>query len=245
MSLQLNKLMKENMKLSKVFISLLSIMTIACHSNKIGRQQNHFRSENIFFSIAEQCVFSISKNADSNTGEGICGELRFQYDYSIHPYEGPLTVEEDFIHGFRGNYYAKFFDIIHIDAKLHRLFMDSVSLISIKKKSSDVGLLFSCIPCTAIAKLSFRGRNYLYPFTSNPTLWIQNDYIIKSDTTNGYIRKIYIAAHDSLASGLYLYPQLNPRKNNKLSLTTRYSQDKQQLEKILKSVTMKNEVSLE
>lgn len=114
----------------------------------------------------------------------------------------PLTIEEEFQNAFRGNYYAKFFEIIHIDSKLYRVFRDSVQLVSISDLNLSKKQLFSCPTCNKSATLIFRNRTYHYPFFWPETASSSFQYNFTIDTISGYYRKIWIAKSDSLPSGV-------------------------------------------
>lgn len=113
----------------------------------------------------------------------------------------PLTVEEEFENAFKGNYYAKFFEKIHIDSKLYKLFRDSVSLLTVTDTNQLVKPLFNCSACNKLATLKFRNREYCFPF-----YWSSSEnqglFTIHMDTLVNYKRKIWIANQDDKPSGV-------------------------------------------
>jgi len=216
---------------------LLMIIVTSCSSSKIGKGDDKVSSNDIFF-IGGECSFKEGKGIDSRVGTVQCGDIVFDYEYGKYAYAGPITVEEGFMRAFNANYYAKFFEIIHIDAKLNRLFRDSVSSVTIVDKADDAKTIFPCQVCTKVAYLKFRDRTYGYPFqlhNEDPKL---KHYDITVDTTDVRIRKIYLSKTDSLPSGIYI-KRFGNKSGNSLSLTTLNKVDRLFLSKLLQTVRFK------
>lgn len=221
-----------------VLITFLLITSLSCLSKR-GLQNDTKFSSNELFLIGANCSFQDEKGFDSKVGKAICGDIIFDFDYSKNSYRVPLTDQEEFMRVFHANYYAKFFDIIHIEAKLNRLFRDSVTLVYITDKSTEDNLLFDCLVCNKVAKIKFRERSYIYPYSSQVLNGKDSTYQISVDTTSTLIRKIFISRVDSLPSGLYLRPKGQERTTKKLSMTTKSKVEPTILTEILKSVVLK------
>lgn len=219
-------------------VIIILLISLSCASKK-GVNTDKRGSSNDIFQIGKDCIFSVSDGMDSKVGTAKCGEIVFDYDYGKYSFSGPVTEEESFILAFNANYYAKFFEIIHIEAKLNRLFRDSVTLVYVADKSKEDKVIFQCLPCNKVAKIKFRGRSYLYPFPSLGAETNASSYQISTDTTSGLIRKIFISKVDTLPSGLYLRENSNDKNGNKLSLTTKSKVDPKTLTDIFRSVVLK------
>ena len=218
--------------------AFLLIISYGCVSNKSKTNKDEI-SGNDIFTIVSDCMFKADQGIDSQLGTVSCGNVLLNYDYGRFSYPGPITLEEDFANGFRGIFYVKFFDLIHIDQKVHRLFLDSVKVLDIRRPKPEDKLLFPCPNCNAIATVSFRNRIYQYPYTNNKSLWTMSDYEVTVDTILGYKRKLYMATNDSLPSGLFLSPVINPRQANKLSVVIHTKVDPVAARKLLMSIRLK------
>ncbi len=215
---------------------IILTLLVSCSSHKNLTEIN---SENqTLFTIGKKCSVLRSQGTDSYIGNLYCGNVSFDYDFGKYSYSGPVTLEEDFYQSFRSIFYANFFEKIHIDQKVYKLFVDSVKIVSINKYREDAKNLFSCKTCNSTASLKFRGRSYLFPYSNNDELWKQDDYRIVVDTLDGVVRKIYYSNIDSLQSGLYLYKKDELRGGDKLSLTTNNKISFNKLAKLLKTVEL-------
>ncbi|HMR90259.1 MAG TPA: hypothetical protein PKD51_18985 [Saprospiraceae bacterium] len=222
----------------KYFFSVVMIIVASCSSSKMGQRGDKV-SSNDLFTIGGNCQFKEGTGFDSKVGTVRCGDIIFDYDYGKYANAGPVTMEEGFMRAFNANYYAKFFEIIHIEAKLNRLFRDSVSIVNIVDKVEDTKTIFQCQVCTKVANLKFRGRTYGYPFQFNNEDPNLKYYDITMDTTDNYIRKIFISSIDSLPSGLYLRSVEGKKDGKILSIVTRNRVDSQNLRKLFASVKFK------
>ncbi len=219
-------------------ILLFLFAILSCSSYK-GVHKGTNLSRNDIFIIGAECIFKEGLGMDTKVGSVQCGEIVFDYDFGKYSFSGPVTPEEGFMRAFNANYYARFFEIIHIEAKLNRLFRDSVALVIVRDKSKTDNLLFECMACDKVAKVKFRGRSYLYPYVSQNQDTHSSAYQISTDTMSGFIRKIFISKVDSLPSGLYLRQNINERTGNKLSLITKSRVDSKALTDIFKSIVLK------
>ncbi|MBK9737861.1 MAG: hypothetical protein IPO92_24165 [Saprospiraceae bacterium] len=70
-------------------------------------------------------------------------------------------------------------------------------------------------------------------------MWTNTDYKFTTDTIQGYRRKLYISSVDSLQSGLFLSPLINPRQANKLSVVTLKKTDPDATRELLLSIRLK------
>lgn len=222
----------------KYLLFIAMIIVASCSSSKMGQSGDKV-SGNDLFTIGGDCQFKEGTGFDSKVGTVQCGDILFDFDYGKYANAGPITIEEGFMRAFNANYYAKFFEIIHIEAKLNGLFRDSVSIVNIVDKVEDTKTIFQCQVCTKVANLKFRGRTYGYPFQLNNEDPNLKHYDITTDTTDVYIRKIYMSNNDSLPSGLYLKSVDGKKDGKTLSLVTRNRVDSQNLRKLLTSVKFK------
>jgi hypothetical protein len=131
----------------------------------------------------------------------ICNNLEFTIT-DVQQDGEPLTVTEEFQNAFKGNYYSKFFEKIHIDSKLYRVFRDSVLITSITAANVISKPLFQCTACNKFATLQFRNRTYHYPFYWPESSDKSQQYQITVDSVDGYQRKIWVALFDTLPSGV-------------------------------------------
>ena len=131
----------------------------------------------------------------------ICNNLEFTIT-DVQQDGEPLTVTEEFQNAFKGNYYSKFFEKIHIDSKLYRVFRDSVLITSVTESNLISQPLFHCSTCNKTATLQFRNRSYHYPFYWPESSYKSHQYQILVDSVDGYQRKIWIALFDTLPSGV-------------------------------------------
>lgn len=214
------------------------IIVASCSSSKMGQRGDKV-SGNDLFTIGGDCNFKEGTGFDSKVGTVQCGDIIFDYDYGKYANAGPITLAEGFMRAFNANYYAKFFEIIHIEAKLNRLFRDSVSVVNIVDKVEDTKTIFQCQVCSKVANLKFRGRTYGYPFQLNNEDPYLKLYAITLDTSDLYIRKIYISNVDSLPSGLYLKHVGVKKEGKTLSLVTRNRLDAKNLHELFTSVKLK------
>jgi hypothetical protein len=222
----------------KYSLLIMMIIVTSCSSSKMGQSDDKV-SSNDLFTISGDCNFNEGTGLDSKVGTVQCGNVIFHYDYGKYANAGPITIEEGFMRAFNANYYAKFFEIIHIEAKLNRLYRDSVSIVDIVDKSDNIKTIFQCQVCTKVANLKFRGRAYGYPFQLNNEDPNLKYYEISMDTSDLYIRKIYISNVDSLPSGLYL-TNVGAKKNDKtLSIITRNRVDAKNLKELFTSVKLR------
>lgn len=212
---------------------VLTCFLISC-STKPSQGSRKTNVNNIF-SIEGQCTFDSQEDKDAISGTLWCGNIALKYSYGKDSYSGPLTQEEEFANAFRGNYNVKFFEKIHIDSKLNRMFIDSVAIKKIDPiEFANKALLFPCSSCNKVASLTFRNRMYFYPFYSNSNE--SNNYNIKVDTLEGHYRKLFFGMTDSLHSGMLLRPTSKNSNLKNLSIFSQKSTDVHALEKLLKSV---------
>ncbi len=181
-------------KYSSTLIVLLWLTS--CHSIKKSNQELTTTEVWIGSPICKPKKIAVEKTSSYQ-----CRNYEFIISKDEHLNE-PLTIEEEFQNAFRGNYYSKFFEIIHIDSKLYQFFRDSVHLVAVSGLNLSTKQLFSCPSCNKTATLIFRTRTYHYPFYWPETASGTEPYSIAIDTISGYYRKIWIANSDSLPSGV-------------------------------------------
>jgi hypothetical protein len=194
-------------------------------------------STNGIFTIDMPCKISQTQGLDSEMGTINCDSVIFKYDYGKYGNPGPLNDVEQFKLAFRGKYHSVFFEKIHIDSKLYRLYMDSVQVVDVTAlKDHNKTLLFDCSVCNRVATLKFRKAIYRFPFFTDQNL-SGSTHIFYLDTIGEYHRKIYLSQNGGV-SGLYLSPLENAKQGNKLSIQTTTNSSVEYLLKILQSVRL-------
>lgn len=168
------------------------------------------------------------------------GGQNASYEYRNDADRGPITAMESFQDGFKGQYYSRFFEIIHIDEKLHRKYVDSVRIEAILDTAQfSQKYLMPCTVCKKVARLSFRKRVYYFPFfIDEESENVSQKYEITTDTIDDHYRKIYISKDDSASSGVYMRPIYNCRQSPKLSVLIQSPLDADDKKTILSSIRM-------
>ncbi|MBK9737862.1 MAG: hypothetical protein IPO92_24170 [Saprospiraceae bacterium] len=87
--------------------SVFVCANFGCGTHKNNTIQDKI-SRNEIFSIGDECVFKTGQGIDSQVGTVSCGDVSLNYDYGRFSYPGPITLEEDFINGFKGVFHVKF-----------------------------------------------------------------------------------------------------------------------------------------
>lgn len=157
------------------------------------------------FELTGNCSINNNKFQLGHSGAFSCNGEFFFYTVRDIEHLVPLTLKEEFADAFKGNYYVRFFDKIHIDSKVQRMLRDSVFIISLEQINlNEKELLLNCSICNLEAILFFRNNYYHYPYYSNKAYDNKDLYFIKTDTIGGYFRKIWLSQSDTLSSGILL-----------------------------------------
>jgi len=191
---------------------------------------------NDIFSIkgVSNCKESHSGDAvDSQIGNITCDEANFFYDYGKFGARGPQSDIEGFRDAFDAVYYAKFFDLVHIDTKVRPIFKDSVIVTGVMDNSGSHDLLFDCKTCSKVAALLFKKHTFYYPFDIKAS--DSNDLQIVDD--NGQRIKLYTNFEKQLAAKVSWLP--DRRNSDYLAISVKGSKvPKSELESLLSSIRL-------
>ncbi len=217
---------------------LCFIITIfaACKSSQHKYQKGF--DNGIFAINGVDCKEKVNPDAiDSRVGMLDCGCATFNYDYGKYSYEGPRTTKEEFRKAFDTYHHTKFFENM-LDPKVHKIFLDSVEVIQVRRKKETDPLMNDCSTCNATAVLTFMDDTYFYPFTLSEKQLDQDESNIEFSINGQYSHKLYKDADGK--SGLYITPVQNRfMKKNSLSMTVLNSEcTDQELTKILNAVRL-------
>ncbi|MBK8668029.1 MAG: hypothetical protein IPN89_00640 [Saprospiraceae bacterium] len=221
-------------------ILLFSLLIIGCQGNRRTLFVTKMdKNENKGFTMDADCKIQTTPGTGSDKGHITCKDVTLEYDYSLSSFRGPMTEMEEFTDAFKGYHHTKFFEIIHIDSKLHGFFRDSVKITDIKKiKQGAVNnSIITCNTCNMEALLHFRKKKYKWPYYS--TLKEVSTYKIEMDTMDGYFRKLFLSGVDTLPSGVLIAPLSGKHTKPSFSVTT-YSKNLPKVRKILQSISIKN-----
>ncbi len=222
-------------QLAFALIVFLGLIFNSCKTQK-KIPFNGFQNE--FFGIKGlQCLETKNPDAiDSQVGTVDCGTISFTYDYGKFGYPGPITPKEEFRRSFDTYHHIKFFENRMIDAKVYKIFLDSVQVINVRRKKATDKLFFKCEPCNTTAEITFKGDTYFYPLTLSENQLNQRGYSCSFQEKEDFIYK-YFQEIDAF-SGLYIAPKKNRNKNkNTLSLlVSDTTLSKEEVDNILKNV---------
>jgi hypothetical protein len=195
-------------------------------------QDDYIKIENLNCTESE-----LPKGIDSAVKTLNCGEIKLYYDYGMYSNSGPKSLYESFKTSFKSYHHRSFFQKVHLDEKLYRLFIDSVNVISVLKNDDHVKPMFVCKNCTHVAKLQFKGSDFLFPFQASVDA-MQSDslHTFYYDMLGEYNRKIFIAKNSN-EGGLYLF-HFKDKQRKKLSVIGE-TNDKSKLLQILQSISVK------
>lgn len=118
----------------------------------------------------KNCDCTKTNPIDSSEQKGeISGPgFKLQYQYGPAVPKGPQDEKEYIEQSFRAYHYKKFFDFIHIDTKVQKLFRDSVTLTEIKyiQPGEDT----YCSACNVMLNLRFKGNQIPFGIFITPSL---------------------------------------------------------------------------
>jgi hypothetical protein len=135
------------------------------------------------------------------------------YDHATAAYPGPQSAVDYFMQTFRSMHYMKYFDSIHIDKKVQKLFRDSVRLISLQE--IPIGSA-KCKACNYEAQLQFRQfKTPFYYFVTDDLKkeWAATQFQL--DTIHDFAIKFY---RNTKEMGAYIKEKKGTRQSKKLSL---------------------------
>jgi hypothetical protein len=174
------------------FIFLLGfILAYACKTKLPKDISNSF--ENEYFHIqGVMCIDSLYSGIDCIVGGLDCNGIQLNYEISNAAYTGPQDLKELFKNNFKAYYYKKFFDELHMDQKVFKLFIDSVAINKVVPLDTMSKLMFECSNCNALATIIFKKKQFNFPFQTNEKYIIAaNSYKIEYKEDNGYLAKSY------------------------------------------------------
>lgn len=204
------------LKLPLAVLLILGLMIISCKTKKPIPSDGF---QNPYFGIKSlQCTDTKSPDAiDSQVGTLDCGTISFTYDFGRFSNPGPLTPKEEFRRTFDTYHHTKFFEDRMIDPKVYKIFLDSVDVIDVRRKSADDKLMFPCAPCNTTAEVTFKGDTYYYPLTLNEKQLDMEDFTCTFEERGSLVYKYFQKDNDY--PGLYITPKQNRFKTkNTLSL---------------------------
>ena len=222
----------------KITFILFILIGISFHSCKTKNALAIDGFQNEYFGIKGlQCTETKNPNAiDSKIGTLECGNISFTYDYGKYSNPGPITPKEAFRRTFDTYHHIKFFEYRMIDPKVYKIFLDSVEVVNVRRKTrSDKGF-FECEPCNTTAEITFMGDTYFYPLTLSENHLSMSGYTVSFKEDAEMIYKIH--KKDNSNPGVYITPKKNRYKNkNTLSLMVKETTlPKEDIDQILKSV---------
>lgn len=218
---------------------LVGLSFNSCQRNKsltVDGFQNKY-----FGIIGLNCTQTMNPNAiDSKVGTVDCGSISFNFDYGKFSNSGPLTPEEEFRRSFDTYHHIKFFEYRMIDAKVYKIFLDSVEIIEVRRKSLKDKGFYECEPCNAIAEIKFMGDTYYYPLTLSEKQLDRSGYTCTFEEKGDLVYKYH--QKDNALPGVYITPKKNRyKKKNTLSLmVSETSLSDEKVDQILRGVYLKN-----
>jgi hypothetical protein len=205
------KINTKYLKIKSLLISIL-LMCYACATSKNTSTQCHQISG--FQYCEKNSIKKITPGIDGETGTIQSPLHVINYDCSSYPYAGPQNKEEYFMQTFRSYHYLSYFDTIHIDKKVQKLFRDSVKLISLKEIPLGSA---RCKSCNYEAMLKF--KQFVSPIYFLATNEMQQQWSaskINVDTIQNFVIKTY---QNDKEKGAYIREKHGDRRSKKLSLT--------------------------
>ncbi|MBK7223022.1 MAG: hypothetical protein IPH94_17425 [Saprospiraceae bacterium] len=156
------------LKISLFVVFLLSLGACSLHKKIVIPSCNlgSFVFNNCTCSSNSSSTDSLESILQSGflSGEGF--KLQYQYGPSVP--KGPQDAREYIEQSFRAYYYKNFFEYIHIDSKVHKVYRDSVYLTEIVyiRPGEDQ----SCSACNVQLQLMFKGNTIPFSIFITPSL---------------------------------------------------------------------------
>lgn len=215
------------MKYSLIVANILWLFS--CHT-----MPKHFKTNPLYF----DSDFCPSFQEKSLKGSWKCQDHEYFYEIGESVSSPVLTDAQKFKFAFRGSYYLKFFESIHIDPKLANLYMDSIVVEQVISKSNHRGpLLFPCSACNRVANLTFRGRKYPYPFFNNQPLESEVTSVM-IDTIYGCSRVMTISKNGG-QSAMFIQALQEAKVKDKIAVYTLQTLDTNLIVSTFKSIKIK------
>lgn len=194
----------------------VAILTLGCHTSKNPnrRDNNHITFGNI--EIADKNLKQESSQVNKDQ-KGIIktNSLVFSYDYSANAPSGPESVHDYLWKTFRSYHYLNFFDKIHIDKKVQKLFRDS--LIFEKFETLPEGKSKDCKSCNYRLHITFKGYTYTHDVSVNSQLESElKQNITETFEKDGLLLKYFQTPKET---GVYIKNKEGDKTEPKLNLT--------------------------
>lgn len=199
--------------LRRFFILIIFTLISACSVSKKNKKVDCVK-----FDVFEICSPDIKhfKNNDLDSLKEIItfSNLTIESDISNNGFSGPETLEEYILKIFRSYHYLSFFDKIHIDKKVQKLFRDSVSIDKISKMPENFEK--ECKNCNYLLLLKFKKTIYPYEiYLAESLTETLNSNSVEIIQQEGINFKFY---ETSEIRGAYISQIKSKRKDKKLSL---------------------------
>lgn len=155
-----------------------------------------------------------NKDLHNNTDILTFSNLTIECDYSERNFSGPETLDEYILKIFRSYHYLNFFDKIHIDKKVQKLFRDSVSIDKINLMPENFEK--ECKNCNYLLLLKFKQTTYPYEiYLAESLIESLNSKSVEKIQQSGINFKFYETAE---IRGAYISKMNSKRSDKKLSL---------------------------
>jgi len=157
--------------------------------------------------------FRLQPNESKLSGELMNKDINFQYALNEEIEAFPESLEYLYLKSFRGYHYRKFFKELHVEPKLHKIFLDSIQLIQVDTiaDGKTQGMLLSCNNCNVYADLKFKGKIFKYPLIiSKEKVLVAQSYTFKQSLDNfPFITMMYWGLEESnkYYNGIYAIRQ--------------------------------------
>ncbi len=158
----------------------------------------------------------VETDTASNIQKGIIqfNGMEINYQHGTNIPRGLQDSREYVEQSFRAYHYRKFFDYIHIDPKVHKLFRDSVKVESIQW--IETGQNKECSACNVELSLRFRQKSIPYAIFITPTLLAElNRTQVVRKTTNDFEIKYF---KNEETSGAFILPKVHTKESSGLLL---------------------------
>jgi hypothetical protein len=141
--------------------SLLIAFTLAFIQCKVKAPDNLNESCVIGAFVFQKTHCTVADSSEIRlSGTLVANDLEMKFQYGSEVARGLQDTKEYIEQSFRAYHYRKFFDYIHLDAKVHKIYRDSVAITQIRY--IPTGDNKECPACNVELALQF--RNKIIPF---------------------------------------------------------------------------------
>lgn len=123
------------------------------------------------FSMELPSDFYLVKEEGMSTSSGTItnDKLSFRYSSSSSSsqfsYYGLVSLKEASIQSFKGYYHQKFFDALHVEKRLQKIFIDSIEFIEVLPINFNNEFITECSTCNVQMNLKFKKNTFYFPLT--------------------------------------------------------------------------------